>query len=26
MKVPMEAVTKNGGGSYMVTGRIGDSV
>ena len=26
MNVPMEAVTKNGGGSYMVTGRIGETV
>ena len=26
MKVPMEAVTKSGGGSYMVTGRIGENV
>ena len=26
MNVPMEAVTKSGGGSYMVTGRIGDTV
>ena len=26
MNVPMEAVTKNGGGSYMVTERIGENV
>ena len=26
MNVPMEAVTKSGGDSYMVTGRIGDTV
>ena len=26
MNVPMEAVTKSGGDSYMVTGRIGDIV
>lgn len=26
MNVPMEAVTKSGGGSYMVTGRIGENV
>ena len=26
MNVPMESVTKSGGGSYMVTGRIGENV